>query len=135
MYSDQEKKVFGPIPNGKEEMIYVDPLRVYRHLVHWCDGDLNLVLKNAYYEGEAPPPEEEPRVFQAAEKLIQATIKAFDITPFNPSTGEGSTDADVFALLDGFLGWLEDSKKKDVTSQPSSLPSDPEFSAQFNSAM
>ena len=135
MYSDEEKRVFGSFPDGKGEMVYADPLRVYRHLVHWCDGDLNLVLRNAHYEGERPTPEEEPLVFQATEKLIQAALRSFDLVPFDKTTGTGYTDDDLLRLLNGFLDWLDDSKKKDVTSQPSSPPLDPEFSGQLASAM
>jgi len=114
MYSESDRNIFGPFYNGSE-MVHADPLRIRRLLVHELGGDLNAVLSQAHAE-------EEPVRFQARDQLLSAARIAFDMTPFNPATGAGAVEADLWAALTAFLDFIE-KKNPSGVSGPTSVPS------------
>lgn len=113
MFTEAERKIFGPYFNGAE-LVYADPLRVHRRLLYMLDGETNKWLEKAKSENL------EER-FQAKEKLLPAVVYALDMLPFDPKTGLGSLEQDVIAALRSYLEFME-GKGPRVPSMPISVP-------------
>jgi len=113
MYSEQDRRIFGPYFNGLQS-VYGDPLQINRRLVHALDGDPAPVHERANSQEEAER-------FEAREKLVVAARYAFGMVEFNPTTGQGAVELDVWTALNSFLEWRE---KKDSTAVtlPTSQP-------------
>lgn len=119
MYTDEERKIYGPYPSGRKgELLYGDPLKIYRRLVHYLDGDPNTVLENTHDD------KPEPVRFEATERVVDAVIRSFDLKPFDPATGEGATEDDCFTILDVYQEWLEGEEKAAEKTPMSQPPTD-----------
>ncbi len=117
MYSPEEVRVYGPIFDGRGPA-HIDPIKVRRLLTDLLDGDPRKAL--AAMQG----PISELRI-DAVDKVLRATIMAFDLVPFDRATGEGLREDEVLDILTTFLGWWNDLKKKRATSpmSPQSMDS------------
>jgi hypothetical protein len=113
-FTEQDRLIYGPYSNGAAS-VHGDPLKIYRRLVHGLEGDPNTVLANIR------SPEEAVR-FEATEKMIAATVFAFDLAQFDVESGQGATESQVLALVKDFLGWIEQKKKTPENSPTSPLP-------------
>jgi hypothetical protein len=112
MYTPSERAIFTYSDGNKTW--HVDPLRVYRRLVTALGGDQNEVLKQARND--------DVRIaFPAKEKLSDAARKAFDLEPFDVTTGQGCLDTDAEGILYDFLTWLE-KKNQSTPIAPISYP-------------
>ncbi len=112
-YTDQERLIYGPYGNGVGR-VYGDPMRIYRRMVHGCGGEPNRILRDLRSEDNAIK-------FQATEAIVQATVFALELQPFDPGTGAGVLEEDVIKLAKDFLKWIEEKKKtppKTATSPP-----------------
>jgi hypothetical protein len=101
--SEQETKAIFPYHDGAEG-VFGDPLRIERRMAHALDGDINAVLADCHSETDAV-------AFPAIDKLIGATIFAFELTPYDKKTGNGYTEEMCRVLLNRFMDWKEDQKK------------------------
>ncbi len=115
MYTETEKQIFGPFDRGDGVMIYVDPIRVRRWLTALLDGRPGKVLETARCDVPLLAAEAEDRV-------LAASVTAFGLAAFNPATGEGLREDGIRAILNSFLAWWSDLKKK-VERTPTSPPS------------
>jgi len=110
------RAIFGPIFNGQEQ-VFVDPLKVYRRLVYLTEGKGEELIKAAKSLDLAVS-------FPAKEKLIEATTQAFELAPFDPQTGLGMQEEDVWAILNAFLDWVAKKKVSGENSPSLSPPTD-----------
>ena len=117
LFLEGETQIFGPyFVNGEPR--YADPLMVQEQLWALLDGDANQFLRAARSE--------DARVrWHAWQRLAQAVPQAFGLPPFDPATGQGTTLRECRLLLDGFLDWCEELKKKLDISPISSPPTAP----------
>lgn len=78
----------------------IDPLAVWNQI--WTDPDnLALSLPEAA-KGDV-----------AAQHAVEGIVtRAFDLQPFDPATGRGMTKLEIHQLLDRYLAWMADLKKK-----------------------
>jgi hypothetical protein len=114
MFTEAQRAIFGPYPRGDGTSLHGDPIRIRRRLVHALEGDLNRWL--AEYRCDI-----EPLAFAAAERLLAATVEAFDLIPFDPLSGVGASDDEVLGVLASFLAF-EESKKKTASNSPTGVP-------------
>ena len=78
----------------------IDPLAAWNQL--WTDPD---GLAVALPEAAKGSPE--------AQALVEGMVsRAFGLTPFDPATRQGLTKLEIHQLLDRYLGWMADLKKK-----------------------
>ena len=113
MWSEAERQIFGPYHDGRAQ-VYGDPLAIWRRLVHGLDGDVNRWLTHARSE--------EPEIrYQATERILVATVEAFDLAPFDRATGQGVLERDAMAILNTFFDWI-DQKKSPPVNSPTSAP-------------
>jgi hypothetical protein len=119
--------VFGPYWNGRAE-VWGDPFALHEDLVHALDGDPNRVLAEA--EADRLPPREhfateeeyqevvarvalaEPMAYRAKKLLVAAVRQVFGMAPFDPQTGEGATAKQCRKVLEDFVRYEQDCKKK-----------------------
>lgn len=121
-WTHEDRQIFGPYSNGVD-LVHGDPLRIYRRLIHFVGGDLDRVLKMARKPADPREAEAtEDQRYQATEALIDATIRAFDLIPFDPATGAGAKEVDVLNLLNTFLGWLSFFESRAEQSPTFALP-------------
>ncbi len=111
-FSEQERLVYGAFNNGLGQ-VYADPLRVWRFLVHFLDGDPNQVLRDMRST-------DEPVKFEAVNKMLDAAIQSFPLQPFDPASGAGLCEQDILATVRHFFGWLDEKKKQSATPPMSS---------------
>src|SRR5258708_2968626 len=114
MFSEAQRRIFGPYFNGVTA-IYADPLKAHRRLSYELGGDPEAV-------GIRANSEDQTEKFKARAMLLAATVKALDMVPFDPQTGQGASEVDVWAAYNSFVDFLE---KKDGTEPrlPTSVPS------------
>lgn len=129
MYTEQERRIFGPYFNGAEN-VYADPIRAHRRLFAALDGDLNKYLREARPDLRDLPADESPEQMtlrlRAEERLLGATVAAFDLVPFDARTGVGALESDAWAVLNSYLEWLEKNGSRGPSCATCSLPSDPQ---------
>src|SRR5262249_3807569 len=111
MFTEQQRKIFGPYPNGKGQQLYADPVAAYRVLMFHTDGELNSLLDR--YNAD------ELGLSATAPQLASATCIAFDLEPFDRATGKGTLQDDALALLAQFMEWREE-KKTPLVNSPTS---------------
>lgn len=134
MFSESERKIFGPYFNG-ESSVYADPIRVHRRLCYKLDGDPNRHFQKLRTltdpEGKPLPPDQqtpEAERFQAKERVLEAAAYALDMVPFDPQSARGATENDVMAALRAYLEFRSEKKVNGQTSPlfaPSILGSAP----------
>lgn len=100
-YNDGEKDRFG------------DPMRIERLLDTTAGGSFAKLLQLALSEN---PDISNP----ATDRELLCIQTAFEIKPFDPLTGQGTTEEFQFNLYDEFLRWRD--KKKANGDSPPSLP-------------
>jgi hypothetical protein len=98
-FTDQEKRIYGPYPRGDGQVVMGDPLRILRRLTYHLGGDPNEVLAKQ----NSPDPGEK---YQADEAVYPAVCQAFDLVPFDPLTGKGTTEAEAQEILDHYRAWV-----------------------------
>lgn len=86
---------------------FADPIAVYRMLWIECGGNPQDLLASS----ESATPQ---LAVPSAEKMVGAVRRVFALAPFDSETGGGCTDADAYAVLDGFCDFLDEKKKKPV---------------------
>src|SRR5690606_5376464 len=104
MYTESQRKIFGPINPGDGQPIYLDPLAVLRTLTEELGGDPNeaIAVYNGTAEGSTPVAQA-----KAEGELVRASRRALQLVDFDPYSGEGATDQDALDLLHNFLSYLE----------------------------
>lgn len=120
-YSDQDRAIYGPFFTGTGAA-YGDPIRIRRLLSDLLDGDPKKALENMH------SPLTELRV-EAVERVLRATVQAFELVPFDKTTGQGLREDEVLARLNDFLSWWSELKKNSATSRISAPPTAPASSA------
>ena len=96
-----------------DEKLFADPFAVERTLALYLGGD----PKAAGEAIESPIPE---IACQAMQRLKAASCAAFDLKPFDKSTGEGTDEGTVLRVFNEFIEWRE--KKNQTTENSSTLP-------------
>lgn len=79
----------------------VDPWATYRALYGHAEFDMGVQL-TAAVAGEEPE----------LSKARKAICESFGCEPYNPDTGRGLTDEELFALLNDFIEWCFALEKK-----------------------
>ena len=107
MFEDRDRLVFRY--QVDDRTVYADPLALRRRLVQATGGEINQLLREA---ADPPPggaydPSQELACLAARERLAAAILAAFDLPPFDPATGGGTTEAVALAPLWEFTDWLE----------------------------
>lgn len=106
-YNTSERLIYGPYHDGLSER-YADPIAVHRKLVMVLDEDPNHFIRQLKSEV--------PSIKVRAEiELAAAAVGAFDLLPFDPSSGTGSTQDEALAILYDYIGWREKNAKRDAT--------------------
>lgn len=103
-----------PYFDGREDR-FADPMRANRLLIGALDGDPDGWLKKARAE-------EMDVASPAMERLVEATVKAFGLTPFDPKTGDGLTEDKVLEVFFGFLAWMQKKSANTGNSPTSPAP-------------
>jgi len=114
MFPPEARRIFGPFCNG-ESQVYADPIRVYRRLHFALDGDPNKYLRDRRSEDQEV-------AFKAKEHLISAAVYAFEMKPFDPTTGQGVLEENVLPTLKAYLEYMDAKKEMGLNSQTSSPP-------------
>ncbi len=84
---------------------FADPLAVRRRLLRASAGSFDDLQAACGAGGETP--EAILAREEAREKVHAIICSAFAVTPFDPATSEGVTEAEATGLLDRFLDWLD----------------------------
>jgi hypothetical protein len=103
MYTEEERAIFKYDPTGTGKDVHADPLSLDRALTGLLLGDVKGALDAAYAEAGV--------VDGSMQRLIDAVRKAFGLTPLDPETGAGTTDAMVLGLLHRFSVFMNTLKK------------------------
>ncbi len=125
MFDDAEKLIF-PYSRGrgadeKEETVFADPLAVWNALVKACDGDVYgwmeaiQPVKQLDPQGK-PEPESAGQTTMRAdaeERLIAAVRLAFDLLPYDRTTGTGATHSHAWAALNAYWSWTKGEESGD----------------------
>ena len=128
MFSESERNVFFYLER------WFDPLRVWRRLQQATQGELRQLLALAQtpkVPDDLPPEEKEavqqvtPQQMAARDRLLEAVPHAFELPPFDPSTGTGLLEEQAMGLLFQYLAWMEEKKTKPSPSPTSSPTSGP----------
>lgn len=86
-----------------QERRFGDPLAILRAFVAACQGEQATLIRQSYSEV--------PSIAAPAQtRLLAAARTAFGMGAFDAKTGAGSTDEEVFSVLQSFFDWL--AKKK-----------------------
>ena len=97
-------------------MRYADPSAIHRGLVRASGGTFDAICR-ACNAGEDTI-EDEVKRETAKEQLHAIVCSAFDLPLFDPSTGEGTTEAETVSLLGEFLDWLEEAPAPSTEPTP-----------------
>jgi hypothetical protein len=93
----RDRYVFAYEAAGVER--YADPAAVRRDLLRGAGGAFDELCLAASKDG--------PEAEDAREKLHGVLCGAFGLAPFDPSTGEGTTETESAALYEQFAAWLD----------------------------
>lgn len=104
-YNDGSKDRFG------------DPSKIDRILEAYANNNLRGLLEQT----ASPNPE---LSLPAWESLYAAIRAAFELSPYDPATGLGSTEDFCFSLLESFLDWKDKKKANGGNLPTSSQPTD-----------
>lgn len=95
----------------------IDPWRCYRKFIsHELFDDATSVEAE---EGQEPQ----------CSNAIKAISESFELPVFDPETGKGMTDAEIYAFLQGILEYTEEIKKKRSPGQTLPKSTDQEFAS------
>lgn len=121
MFSDQDRKIFGPIFNGRE-VVHIDPTRVKRKMSALCPGNL---FNEHLLRWKNPQQEVDPQLsLESSEIVLDCIIKAFDLIPFDPLSGNGLSDDDVIDVWNSYSEWVKKKLTSTENSQTSALSMD-----------
>ena len=135
-----ERFVFGPYWNGERE-VYGDPLEINMALVGHARGQLARLIEASKTKGPdgAEGDSEEERAnkevlrdranavaFPALYKMREVARLAFDLAPFDKTTGSGATARDCDRVLTEFFAFLADVKKNIAPSLTAAPPTEPD---------
>lgn len=112
MWTDQERRIFGPYFDGKAS-VHADPMAVDRRLKKALGGDVNAVLQR--YRSDC-----EMEALDATDLIVLAAYVAFDLQPFDKATGAGVVETEAVDILFRFFDWTE--KKNASGETPPTLP-------------
>ena len=130
MFPDQERSIFSYAV--RDDTRFADPLALRRNLLRASNGEFDQVARDSRDRPDRPDgmggivdqgPEDFGQIMQrenAKEKLYGIICFAFGLTPFDPATGEGITEAETTAVLGRFLGFLEKKGKQSANLPGSS---------------
>lgn len=116
MYPESERKVFSYF-NGSAT-IFADPMAIKRRIAHATKGQESQILADCKSDLE-------PVAFAAWEKFLAATREAFEMVPFNPVDGTGSTEEDCIDAWNAFVDYRVKKKRNvgpSLTCSPLSEP-------------
>ena len=109
----QERTIFGPYWTGSAQR-FADPLMIRLRYQHACNGKYDEMVANL----RSKDPD---TLFKAYDGLIKSTWYAFELEPFDPATGKGTTPTDTVELAKRFAAWQAEVKKKSAL-KPTSAP-------------
>lgn len=116
MFTESDRRIFGPYDDGSGTVRYADPLVVQRRLSLSLQGNPGQFYRDARieprYEGVGDdrrpvPPDagEVLRAEMAAIKIVEAARIAFEFLPWDQLTGNGATESECLQVLGDFLTW------------------------------
>lgn len=128
-FPEAERRIFTVSVAGGT--LHFDPVRVRRLLLAVTQGELNLHLDEIdtcakqYAQQMASDGKVQPAVIAkraALEgRMADAAFQAFGLSPVNPETGSGYTEAEVLSLLNAFIDF-EQKKSPNTGTTPTSSP-------------
>lgn len=83
-----------------------DPTVVWRKLM--SHKEINVQAEMARIASPVTPDDFQ----EALEAVAHVAVSAFGLKPFDPETGEGTTESEAFVLCRDFLAWAFELKKK-----------------------
>ena len=131
-WTESDKRIFEYPSIDGSVPLFADPLIVRRKLLARSAGKIDELVDKyrlAHEASEAvaanPGALVDPGIFvegDAAQEMLAASVMyAFDLQPFDASTGHGATEKYCLRLLDSFNEWREQ-KKTSTEMPPSSSP-------------
>jgi len=111
----ETRRVFGPYDRGDGVGTYADPIRVHRRLKAMLDGDPARVIAQSRAEVAVV-------AMEAKDRVLAAAVRALDLLPFDPATGQGATEDQVVEALNAYLKWEEETRDF-FASSPTPAPS------------
>lgn len=85
---------------------FYDPARVWRRLMNHPTIDIQKEMERL------ASPVMPDDYHEALEAIVQVVIPAFDMEPFDPATGKGTTETEAFLMCRDFMNWVMEVKKK-----------------------
>lgn len=134
-WTDQDRLIFQyPSIDGTMQL-FADPLAVRRKLLARTGGKIDefvdrqrLMFSTSQEINNGSTQEADPGIFiegsAAEEMIVAAVVHAFDLPPFDPTTGGGATQEYCLLLFDSFNEWREQKKTSGETTQGSSHATD-----------
>ena len=83
-----------------------DPVRVWRRLMNHPTIDIEKEMQRM------ASPVEMDDYHESLEAITSVAVPAFEIEPFDPQTGKGTTETEAFLLCRDFMLWVMSVKKK-----------------------
>ncbi len=117
LYTDQEKRIYGPYDDGSGQVVFGDPHKINRTLIRLLDGDPNRWVRDHNSDDMVLQ-------FEATNRLIAASIEAFQLTAFDKTNGGGLDEEAILKILKHFSKWMGELKKKDEPMPTGSSASD-----------
>lgn len=126
MFTPDERKTFRYDP-GTGQPVHGDPLAIHYGLLEATDGELSAVVEDARSQ------DVRTRVL-AQRRLAEAVRAAFEMAPFDRTTGAGATMQDCLDACWAFLSYLSQKKTPPASSPTSAPPTGVAFSPAGRSA-
>lgn len=104
--------------NGIEN-VFADPLRAWGIILIKLEGKVAEICTRARNKDETVPVAEQQL---AAMRLDDAVCVAFEMPPFDPKTGQGSTLLDRLRVWGEFSAYMDEKKKQPDSSVTFSAP-------------
>lgn len=109
----ENRKVF-PYHDGSQQ-VFGDPFAINKRLWAAVDGRLEKIAHDAFLPPLGPgEPERDPsehvKAIAAQQALLAAVRQAFEMAPFDRTTGQGATDQDCLDAYDAFITWMAEKK-------------------------
>lgn len=123
LFQDDEKKIF-EYQSGAETL-YADPLAVSRKILLLTGGDPNRLVEQATAADPATAgPEALFAASSAADRLLAAVREAFDLPPFDRTTGQGATEGHVLGVWQAFCAFLQKKSPPPASAPTSPVPTE-----------
>lgn len=85
---------------------FYDPAKVWRRLMNHPTIDIQREMERLAV------PATQDDYHEALEAIVSVVIPAFEVPPFDPATGTGTTETEAFLLCRDFMTWVMSVKKK-----------------------